>query len=344
MATESPWARMASRTSALLALMRPTMSSPWAPNAPDRASDACGELIRDRVPVSLDRLDGARAAAADAADHLVGMGADGASREFGCVRKPRRHPVAVGVDRLDDRVLRGLNSRDQIVAALAQARQQVVADRLDSGCRLPRPAPGCRRRPSGWCRRGARRGCRRSRRSTTLICAPSATMRSSVVEPAPSRPRAMSSDDAPSDAASRWPVSAQALAQTRAGGIEVLGDAVVGVRDRVADPRPAGHDRLALIGHFGDQRPNPALVVGIGALERRNLRLHPGLEFGGARKRAFDPIAHRREFATDRLGQVRHMLAGHRLGLGQTHGDLRDRARRLSELAQPPRRARQRRT
>ena len=80
-----------------------------------------GKLIRDRVSMSLDRLDGSGAAAADAANHFVGMGADGVSREFGRVRQSRRHPVAVRVDGFDDRILRGLNSSDQIVAPLGEA-------------------------------------------------------------------------------------------------------------------------------------------------------------------------------------------------------------------------------
>ena len=109
--------------------------------------------------------------------------------------------------------------------------------------------------------------------------------------------------------------------------IEVLGDAVVSCRDGVANPRSAGHDRLALIGHFGDKQADLALVVGIGTLERRNLRSHAGLEFGGARKRAFDAIPHRGELATDRLGQVRDMFARHRLGLSQAHRHLGNRAR-----------------
>ena len=41
----------------------------------------------------------------------------------------------------------------------------------------------------------------------SLIRAPSAAMRSSVDEPAPSRPTEMWSDAAPSDAVSRWPTS-----------------------------------------------------------------------------------------------------------------------------------------
>ena len=108
-------------------------------------------------------------------------------------------------------------------------------------------------------------------------------------------------------------------------------------RDGVANARSAGYDRLALIGHFGDQQADLALVVGIGALKRRYLRSYAGLELRGARQRALHPIAHRGKFATDRLGQVRDMLARHRLGFGQTHSDLRDRSRRLSQLTQPPR-------
>ena len=85
----------------------------------------------------------------------------------------------------------------------------------------------------------------------------------------------------------------EALAQIGAGGVEVLGDAVVRVRDCVADPRSTAHDRLTLIGHLSDKQANFALVVGIGTLEGGNLRAHARLEFGSARKRAFDAIPHR---------------------------------------------------
>ncbi len=128
----------------------------------------------------------------------------------------------------------------------------------------------------------------------------------------------------------------EALGQIAASGVEVLGDVVVSCCNGVANPRSAGHDRLALIGHFGDKQADLALVVGIGALKRGHLGSYAGLELGGARQRAFHPIAHRGEFATDGLGQVRDMLAGHRLGFGQAHGDLGDRSRRLSQLQQPP--------
>ena len=294
------------------------------------------ELIRDCVSVSLDRLDRPGAAAADAADHLVGVSADGASRELRRVPEPSRHPVAMGVDRLDDRILRGLNAFDQIFAPLAQARQQVVADSLEAVVNFTDP------------RQDIARG---------LLAGIGEALGEAFADPGDrhAHPRAFGDDSlqrrrpgalqAAGDVVRRRPDRCsqplagfgQAFAQTRAGGIEVRGDAVVGGRDCVADPRPAGHDRLALIGHFGDQQPNPSLVVGIGALERRNLRLHPSLKLRSARKRAFDPIPHRRELAADGLGQVRHVFPRRRLGFGQAHGDLGDRARRLPELAQPPR-------
>src|SRR5580693_10089232 len=109
----------------------------------------------------------------------------------------------------------------------------------------------------------------------------------------------------------------EALAQVAASNVEVLGDAVVSCGYGVANPRSAGHDRLALISHFSDKQADLALIVGIRALKRRYLRSYAGLELRSAGQRAFHPIAHRREFATDGLGEVRDLLARHRLGFGQ---------------------------
>ena len=133
---------------------------------------------------------------------------------------------------------------------------------------------------------------------------------------------------------------AQPLAQTKASRIEVLDDVSVRVGDRVADPGAADHDRLTLIGHFRDERANPSLAVGIGSLERRDFGLHPRLKLGGPRQRAFDPIPHGREFASDRLRQRREMVAGRGFGLCQAHRNLRDGARRLTQLAQAVRKGR----
>ena len=276
--------------------------------------------------MSLDRLDRSRAAAGDAADHVVGMSANGASRELGRVRKTRRHPVAVRVDGLDHGILRSLDSFDQIVAPLPHAVQQVLADRSEAVVDVPDAgedvADGLLAGVSealgkAFAYAGDRHAHPRAFRDDALERRRAGAVqgKGDVVRGGAERrgkPLARISD---------------ALAQICAVGIEVLGDSVVGDRDRVADPRSAGHDRLALIGHFGDQQANFALVVGIGAFEGRNLRPHARLELGGARKRAFDAVAHRSKLATDRLRQVRHMLARHRLGLGQPHRHLGNRPR-----------------
>ena len=143
----------------------------------------------------------------------------------------------------------------------------------------------------------------------------------------------MSSDVEPERGGEPLSGLVQSLAQTVSGGIEVPGDAAVRVGDRVAHARTAGDDRFALIGHFGDERANLAFVVGIGALERRDFGLHPGLEFGGARQRALDAVAHRGELAANRLRQGGDMFARHRFRLRQTNRDLRNRARRLAQFA-----------
>ncbi len=89
--------------------------------------------------MSLDRLDRPGAAAIDATDHVVGMSADGASRKLGCIRKARRHPVAMRVDGLDNGILRGQHSFDQVVATLPHAREQVLADGSEATIDLPNP-------------------------------------------------------------------------------------------------------------------------------------------------------------------------------------------------------------
>ena len=294
------------------------------------------KLIRDRVSVSLDRLDGSRAAAADASDHIVGMGSHGAPREFGCVRETSRHPVAMRIDRLDHGILRSLDAFDQIVASFAQAGQQAVADRLETIVDLSHS----RHDVAGGLLARVGEAVGQAFADRVDRYAHSRAFRDDALERRGAGPVHRDANLIRRRAERRGQFLAglsETLAQIAASGDEVLGDAVVSCCYGVANPRSAGHDRLALIGHFGDQQADLALVVGIGALKRRYLGSHAGLELRGARQRAFDPIAHRREFATDGLGQVRDMLAGHRLGFGQTHSDLGDRARRLSQLAQPPR-------
>ncbi len=84
---------------------------------------------------------------------------------------------------------------------------------------------------------------------------------------------------------------------------------------------------VALMGDILQQRADPHLVVGIGALERGDFIGNQGFEFAGARNRALDAVAHRRDFAADRLTDGHHRVAGRSLRLGKTDRHLRHRLR-----------------
>ncbi len=117
-----------------------------------------------------------------------------------------------------------------------------------------------------------------------------------------------------------------AFAEALGDAFEIGGDAPVRVVHGGAHLAAVGDDRLALVGHLGDQRAHAALIVGIGALERRDLRAHERLQLGGARQRPLDAVAHQGDFAADRLRQRGDLLARHRLRLRQSQRGLSDRA------------------
>ena len=268
------------------------------------------------------------------------MGPDRASGEFGGVREARSDVVAMGADRVDDRGLRGVDAGNQVVAARLHVVEQDVARRPDAVIDVSDPfedvvggflarfgEPGCDALADADDRDGDLRpfgGDALDRRGAAAVHRGGDVFRRGAER----------GGDAP-------PSLGQAIAELCARRVEVSGHAAVGAGDRIAHARAAGHDRLALVGHFGDERANLALVVGIGALERGDLGLHPGLEFGGARKGAFDAVAHRRQFAADRLRQGDHMLAGRRLGLGEAHRNLGNRPGRLVQFTQPSRERRE---
>ena len=93
-ATPSPCPRIASTASALLAAMRPTTSSAWAPTAPEIANEVSPVAPRRRlrVPGSHRRPGAARG---DAADDVVGMGADGVARIVGGLGQASGDPAAM---------------------------------------------------------------------------------------------------------------------------------------------------------------------------------------------------------------------------------------------------------
>ena len=70
-----------------------------------------------------------------------------------------------------------------------------------------------------------------------------------------------------------------------------------------------------------EQIADADFVVVIGALERGDFVVDEGFEFGGARQRALDAVAHRRDFAADGLSDRDDLFARRGFRLRQTHGD-----------------------
>ena len=111
--------------------------------------------------------------------------------------------------------------------------------------------------------------------------------------------------------------------------------------DGAADLLGLADQVVALMGDVLQQRADAHLVVAIGALERRDLVGNQGFEFAGARNRAFDAVAHGRDFAADRLADGHHRVAGGALGLGKADCNLRHRLRDHPKLLAAPGKARQ---
>ena len=120
--------------------------------------------------------------------------------------------------------------------------------------------------------------------------------------------------------------------------VDARGDCVRNQRDVVAEVDLHAGDGathllgladqiVALMGDVLQQRANAHFIVGIGALERGNLVCHQRFEFAGARDRAFDAVAHRRDLAADRLSDGHHGIGGGAFGLGEADSDLRHRLR-----------------
>src|SRR5258705_13838724 len=71
--------------------------------------------------------------------------------------------------------------------------------------------------------------------------------------------------------------------------------------DGVADLPGLADEGIALAAQILQQRPDAHLVIVVRVLEGGDLVRYQGLEFGGARKRAFDAVAHGGEFAANGL-------------------------------------------
>ena len=93
---------------------------------------------------------------------------------------------------------------------------------------------------------------------------------------------------------------------------------------------------VALMGDVLQQRADAHFVVAIGAFQRRDFVGNQGFEFAGARDRAFDAVAHRRDFAADRLADGDHGVARSTLGLREADRDLRHRLRDHAQFLASP--------
>ena len=98
---------------------------------------------------------------------------------------------------------------------------------------------------------------------------------------------------------------------------------------------------VALVRDVLEQGADPHLVVAVGALQGRDFVGNEGFEFAGARDRALDAVAHRRDFAADRLADRHHGVAGRAFGIRIADRDLRHRLRDHAQLLSAPGEARE---
>ena len=98
---------------------------------------------------------------------------------------------------------------------------------------------------------------------------------------------------------------------------------------------------VALMGDILQQRADAHFVVAVGALQRRDFVGDEGFKFAGACDRALDAVAHRGDFAADRLADGDHRIASGAFGLREADRDLRHRLRDHAQFLAAPGKARQ---
>ena len=111
--------------------------------------------------------------------------------------------------------------------------------------------------------------------------------------------------------------------------------------DGAADLFGLADQVVALMGDILQQGADAHFVVAVGAFQRGDFVGDQGFEFAGARDRAFDAVAHGRDFAADRLADGHHRIAGGALGLGKADRNLRHRLRDHAQFLAAPGQARQ---
>ena len=153
----------------------------------------------------------------------------------------------------------------------------------------------------------------------------------------PARPsaRVIWSPFSPSEPETRSPAWDDRLGDQAAGVVEILRQPLMGAADREFHPLGIADDGLALRHQLVDQRAQADFVVGIGALERRDLAAHDGLQFAGTRHGALDAVAHRGDLAADGLAQRQDRIGADDFGLGQAQRHLGHRPRDQPHLLGP---------
>ena len=98
---------------------------------------------------------------------------------------------------------------------------------------------------------------------------------------------------------------------------------------------------VALVGDVLQQRADAHFVVGIGAFQRGHFVGDQRFQFAGARDRALDAVAHRRDLAADGLADRHHGIGCGALRLGEADRDLRHRLRDHAQFLAAPGEARE---
>ncbi len=108
-----------------------------------------------------------------------------------------------------------------------------------------------------------------------------------------------------------------AFANHLAHGEDVVRQVDMHAVDGVAHLLGFADQRLALLGDPVDEAADAHLVVVVGAFESRYLVVDQDFQLGGARDRALDAVAHRSDFAADRLADAHDRIVGYRFRLGE---------------------------
>jgi hypothetical protein len=114
---------------------------------------------------------------------------------------------------------------------------------------------------------------------------------------------------------------------------DILAEVEMHALDGVAHLFGGADEVVVLTVEVVEQAADAQLVVVIGAFQRRHFVLHKRLEFGGARKRALDAVAHGGDFAADGLADGDDGFARHGFRLAEPHCDFGHRLRDIAHLA-----------